>query len=102
MPGKENYCDKHVSRGCSCNAELKEGIDRNSEEAKLPENYVEQLDEKGRKLPCCEYSIIDDWSHLDKELIEDGWDAYYDLHPEKRRESEEVEYWENKLGVDND
>ena len=49
------YCDECVPRGCSCNQELKEGIDWESEEAKDPNNYFEKLDDKGRKWPCCEY-----------------------------------------------
>ena len=49
------YCDDCVPRGCSCNSELKEGIEWDSEEAKNPDNYYEPVDEKGRKYPCCEY-----------------------------------------------
>ena len=49
------YCENCVPRGCSCNAELKEGIEYDSKEAEDPKNYVEKLDEKGRKWPCCEY-----------------------------------------------
>lgn len=59
LPAKENeqsyYCDDCVPRGCSCNHELKENIDYDSPEAQKPENYIERLDNKGRKLPCCEY-----------------------------------------------
>jgi len=84
MPGNKNYCDNCVPRGCSCNED---------------ENGKEQLDSKGRKYPCCEYFEIHDDSQNDPEFIKDGWEAYYKLHPEqseKRKESEEVEYWTNK------
>ena len=102
MPGSNNYCDNCVSRGCSCNSELKEGIDYNSEAAKDPANYVEKLDDKGRRYPCCEYSDIPEDFHNDEELVKNGWEAYYKLHPEEREESEEVEHWEHKLGIDHD
>ena len=42
MPSDENYCDDHVPRGCSCNCN---------------EKGAEELDEQGRKKPCCEYWI---------------------------------------------
>ena len=100
MPGKEDYCDEHVPRGCSCNAKLKEGIDPDSEEAKHRSSYTEKLDDKGRRYPCCEYSAISEDLHNSKELVNFGWEAYYEQHPEKRKESEEVEKWEKKLGVD--
>lgn len=45
MPGEggkdDYYCDSCVSRGCSCNIDHETG--------------VEDLDEHGRQLPCCEY-----------------------------------------------
>lgn len=99
MPGIENYCDKHVGRGCSCNMELKEGIDHESEAAKDPANYIEIFDGRGRRLPCCEYSEISEECHNESALVKQGWEAYYEQHPEQRRESEEVEHWEHKLGV---
>lgn len=39
-PGDGDYCDACVPRGCSCNED---------------EDGNEQLDEGGRRLPCCEY-----------------------------------------------
>ena len=57
------YCDDCVPRGCSCNSELKDGIDYNSREADNPENWVERLDDKGRKLPCCEYDGMSEEEH---------------------------------------
>jgi hypothetical protein len=48
-------CDDCVPRGCSCNRELKEGIDYESPEAELPENWIELTDVRGRKYPCCEW-----------------------------------------------
>lgn len=100
MPGSENYCDNHVPRGCSCNAGLKEGIDPDSEAAKDPANWVEELDEHGRRQPCCEYSIIEECFHDEPIHVQHGWEAYYEMHPEERKQSEEVEHWEHKLGVD--
>lgn len=43
MPGEPDdyYCDDCVSRGCSCNYD--------------PETNIEDVDQHGRKLPCCEY-----------------------------------------------
>jgi len=49
------YCDNCVPRGCSCQDELKDGIDDLSDAALDPNNYVSRLDEEGRKLPCIEY-----------------------------------------------
>ena len=48
-------CDDCVPRGCSCNRELKEGIDYESDAAKLSENWIEQIGADGRKFPCCEW-----------------------------------------------
>lgn len=38
---KPYYCEEHVPRGCSCNID--------------PDTGVEDTDELGRLLPCCEY-----------------------------------------------
>jgi hypothetical protein len=50
MPNGEGdspyFCDEHVSRGCSCNVD--------------PETGVEDLDEQGRKFPCCEYTYSEE------------------------------------------
>lgn len=100
MPGKASYCENCVPRGCSCNQELKEGISDLSEEASDPANYIEKLDDFGRKLPCCEYMQITDDLHEDKEAIALGYEAYYDNFPEKRQEDEEIEHWEHRLGED--
>lgn len=55
-PDSKNFaCDDCVPRGCSCNNDLKAGIDYESPEAALPENWVEPVDGKGRKYPCCEW-----------------------------------------------
>ena len=53
------FCDDCVPRGCSCQMELKEGVNEESDEACDPKNYYDLLDEKGRKLPCCEYWFTD-------------------------------------------
>ena len=44
-PGHSIRCDECVPRGCSCNQE---------------EDGTEQLDEKGRKVPCCEWMGLGD------------------------------------------
>jgi hypothetical protein len=54
------WCDDCVPRGCSCNAVPP---DNATEETINTVQWVEELDEKGRKLPCCEI-----W--FDK----DGWE----------------------------
>lgn len=96
MPGSESYCDNHVPRGCSCNAELKEGIDIDSEEATNHANYYEPVDDQGRKYPCCEYSKIDPSFHDNKEFVEHVWENYYKNHPYEKLQSE-AEFWEHKL-----
>lgn len=78
MAGFEHYCEKHVPRGCSCNMELKEGIDYDSPEAENPDNYIEKLDEKGRRLPCVEYFEIPLDFHNDKEYIDLVLKSYED------------------------
>lgn len=80
MPGKENYCDIHVPRGCSCNRELKDGIDIESKEAEDPANYYEPVDSQGRKYPCCEFHEITDECHNDKKLVDFGWEVYFEEH----------------------
>lgn len=71
--GKDFYCDDCVPRGCSCNVfSLDEfPIDGTSEKnyifwnkaltefthGKTDESaYYEEVDEKGRRFPCCEFS----------------------------------------------
>ena len=49
------YCDDCVPRGCSCNID--------------PETEIEDTDEQGRLLPCCEWG----YSH-------NGWTANYLLN----------------------
>jgi hypothetical protein len=39
--GFNYYCDNHVPRGCSCNVD--------------PDSNIEDTDEQGRLMPCCEY-----------------------------------------------
>lgn len=57
-------CDDCVPRGCSCNAELKAGIEFDSPAAEQAENWIEPVDAQGRKYPCCE------WMH-----DADGWET---------------------------
>lgn len=44
--GGREYCDNCVPRGCSCNTD--------------PDTGEEELDEKGRRYPCCEFEHIND------------------------------------------
>lgn len=55
MPGKEHYCycDIHIKRGCSCNID--------------PDSGVEDTDQFGRLMPCCEYTYNEDG------FIEEDW-----------------------------
>jgi len=69
------YCDNCVPRGCSCNMELKEGIDYDSIEAENFDNYFEPLDEKGRKYPCCEYFLVDNEFEV-KQVMPVEWDQF--------------------------
>lgn len=52
---KDILCDDCVPRGCDCNLEPKDGnwFDENIK------NWIQPLDGKGRKLPCCEWERID-------------------------------------------
>ena len=54
MPSGEEFCDSCVPRGCSCNLEPIDGDWENQN----PENWVENKDELGRLLPCCEYEKL--------------------------------------------
>jgi hypothetical protein len=69
VPGFENYCDDCVPRGRSCNSELKDDVDYDSPEASDPKSYVERLDDRGRRYPCCEYFDILPELHNDIEYI---------------------------------
>lgn len=51
FPGSHGYCDIHVPRGCFCNAIPIDGNYENED----PANWKQELDEKGREIPCCEY-----------------------------------------------
>lgn len=53
MPGDDDWgcCDNCVPRGCSCNEEPIDGNWDNINE----NNWIEKLDDKGRKFPCCEW-----------------------------------------------
>lgn len=62
MPGTSKYCDDCVPRGCSCNLELKEGIDESSEKL---EDYIQPLDDKGREYPCCEFHYEEQGEYLE-------------------------------------
>jgi len=62
------YCDDCVPRGCSCNSELKDGIDYFSEEAKDSKNYYQKTDIDGREYPCCEYFWVDNDFNEDQRI----------------------------------
>lgn len=47
------FCDEHVSRGCSCRVIYPPNIDEIN--VPLDFEYKEQLDSKGRLIPCIEY-----------------------------------------------
>ena len=79
MPGVASYCDSCVPRGCSCNED---------------ESGVEELDEQGRKSPCCEYWDLTDEDHNDTALINRGWKEYYKNNPEKEYEEYSDQYKE--------
>ena len=51
MPGRDSACDECVPRGCSCTMEP---IDGDYDNIK-PGSWEHQTDEKGRKIPCCEW-----------------------------------------------
>ncbi len=55
MPGRYNACEECVPRGCSCTMESLDGDYENQDAS----NWEYQLDEKGRKVPCCEWWSID-------------------------------------------
>ncbi len=56
MPSGETldiyYCDVCVSRGCSCNWD--------------PDTDIEDKDEAGRSLPCCEYDYSEEGYNDDR------------------------------------
>ena len=70
LPGMEDiydreddyYCEDHVSRGCTCNLSPKDGGYENLD----PENWAEDLDDQGRKFPCCEYMYSEEGWYKDE------------------------------------
>lgn len=77
MPGDDNYCDKCVPRGCSCNED---------------ENGKEELDEHGRRSPCVEYTLINNSDHNDADLVKWGWEEYYKMNPDKYKDISEDDF----------
>ena len=53
-PGYEQACEECVPRGCDCNKDPVDGDCDNID----PANWVEAIDEKGRKWPCCEWMLF--------------------------------------------
>ncbi len=62
------YCDGHVSRGCSCNVDI--------------DTEIEELDESGRLMPCCEYDFSEAGYDDDRTLNDSD---YYDDDEDGRR-----------------
>jgi len=60
-------CDDCVPRGCSCNMELKEGVeiveDSRGTIINPPEDYEQVLDNEGRMIPCRE------WVHFENNRV---------------------------------
>jgi len=60
IPGEDNdcFCDICVPRGCSCNIMHEDKLDINGDLVPLLGKdgyYLEDTDNMGRLLPCCEY-----------------------------------------------
>jgi hypothetical protein len=51
-----SYCDDCVPRGCSCNFTLTDDCSF----LIIDGEFIEDLDDKGRKLPCCEYDFFEE------------------------------------------
>lgn len=69
MPGRACACDEYVWRGCSCAYHPEDGNHENED----PANWVPDLDEQGRKMPCCEWWSINNpptlvWSNDPEEM----------------------------------
>lgn len=48
---KDSYCDDCVPRGCSCNMSPIDG----NWDSEDDNNWIDDTDDLGRQLPCCEY-----------------------------------------------
>jgi len=55
--GNYNYCDDCVPRGCSCNFSCDEDANLILDEE--TNEFVQDKDEQGRLLPCCEYDFFE-------------------------------------------
>jgi hypothetical protein len=72
MPGMDNACEECVPRGCSCNREIKpefeeeytedmaNGIRNPKWDISDKELFYDVTDEKGRKMPCCEWHYVNE------------------------------------------
>lgn len=77
MPGSEFACDKCVPRGCfTCNAEPLDGNWENQD----PKNWIEPVDKKGRKQPCCEWFHIDNFEGIEMKCFRDTTYCRYYQH----------------------
>lgn len=68
MPGDSVACDDCVPRGCSCNKELKDGIEPIFEGNVLvnPEDdFFVPTDDQGREYPCCEWMQTTEDDHTE-------------------------------------
>lgn len=57
------FCDSCVPRGCDCNLLISEDLGFIFDE----DGPVEEKDEKGRLLPCCEYNFFEEGIDCDEE-----------------------------------
>ena len=85
------FCDECVPRGCSCNDDydcedmpIKETIEWYNKNG-MKWEWIEEgvsirhLDEKGRKLPCCEYFFDADGWEADDEAIQEYRNARIEI-----------------------
>lgn len=82
MPGKSDFCENCVPRGCSCNTEITpEHPGAETEYGNMGINPPEKnfkwidegmvwipTDELGREYPCCEFSYYEDGIDIESEL----------------------------------
>ena len=81
-PGEGYACEEHVPRGCSCNIKDTGELDDNGNLIPILDKdgkCVEDTDDKGRLLPCCEWDY-DPYGH--DEFDQDDYDKFCREHPE--------------------
>jgi len=77
MPGPlgTEYCDDHVPRGCSCNLVPPSGFELPDEGDWDSSDWIEDTDEQGKLLPCCEYMYDEEGLDIEDEDLE-KWGEY--------------------------